>query len=338
MRSKNYLGDNHSLLILGSLNAKPADRKLKRSEIIPCQLLKKGDLVPVSFFNDWGDLGISSLTYNLQDPIVLYLSTGNDLYRIDLQKKTIEEISITGLRDIHEISSIENNIWISNTGHDELIVFDIHKKQVSKRINLNVYRSKIKINEEGDETFTDEHKQTDKFHCNQVFPGHDGDIYGLVHHVTGKQFIRRVAHKLIKSQGNGGVINITKGYPVPLKLSGPHSLRKIGSYYWVCDSGNAQTNVYDNKWNLMSVVKNKGWGRGADFSEQRGVLFLGISATRKRYLEMLKGVAQSNMNMIEIVSIDNKNTIDSIPIPSGIEQINNIYIVSNQVADRLLAF
>jgi hypothetical protein len=336
MTSKNYLGNEQSLLILGSLNAKQADRELKRSEIIPCHLLINGDLKPVSFFNDWGKLGISSLTYNAQQPMVLYLSTGDDLHRIDLQNKNTEEISIPRLKDIHEISSIDNTVWISNTGYDELIAFDTSKRKVNKRINLNAYRSKIEVKEEYDKKFADGQKQIKEFHCNQIFQGYNGDIYCLVHHVTGKQFIKQMAQKLIKSQGNGGVINITKGYAVTLKLSGPHNVRKIDNCYWVCNSGQAQMNIYNATWSLINVIQNKGWGRGVDFSEKSRVLFLGVSATRKRYLKILKGVAQSDTNIVEIISIDSKKSIEYISIPTGIEQINNIYIISDQVANCLL--
>jgi hypothetical protein len=174
----------------------------------------------------------------------------------------------------------------------------------------------------------------DRFHCNQIFDGFNGELYALVHHVTGKQLIRRIGRKLVKNQGNGGLIDLTTGRGIPLNLSGPHSVEKVGESYWVFDSGRATVNIYDRAWLLHETLSTRGWGRGAGVSESLGLFYAGVSETRKRYLGM-GPKAQRAPNMVRIFSIESREPVKDVEI-SNIEQVNNVYAISRSTALALL--
>jgi hypothetical protein len=159
-------------------------------------------------------------------------------------------------------------------------------------------------------------------------------LYALVHHVTGKQLIRRIAEKFIKSQGNGGVINLSTGRVVPLRLRAPHSVRKVRGDYWLCDSGNATVNVYSPEWELKETIRAKGWGRGADTSEALGTFYLGISATRRRYLNVVSS-GRKVPNMVQVLSVADGSPVGEVEF-SAIEQINNVYTIPREMAAALL--
>ena len=101
----------------------------------------------------------------------------------------------------------------------------------------------------------------DKFHANQIVRGLDGRLYVLVHHVDGKQIVKYVAQRLVKMQGNGGVIELETGRPVPLSLSGPHSIEVVGpDEQWICDSRAGVLRVYDRDWREQCADPVRGLG------------------------------------------------------------------------------
>ncbi len=156
----------------------------------------------------------------------------------------------------------------------------------------------------------------------------------MVHHTSGRQLIKRIAQKFIKSQGNGGVVNITKRKRHPLNFKAPHGVRKVNDQYWVFDSGHFELKIFDKNWNFLRSLNTKGFGRGADIDTYLNVYYGGVSETRKRYLGLFPG-GEAVPNMVQFISIPDYKIFHTVKIPD-IEQINNVYCLQKDVADLLL--
>ena len=180
------------VLVLGSLNAHIDDRTLNQSDLISAQIFENNSVLPLHYFDEWGT-GLSSLDWVPEEPHILYITTGSDLIKLDLVKKTKEEVPIHKIKDIHEIKFINRTLWLSNTGYDEAIAYDIDKKVIIERISLSQFRT-------NSIQFKENVVTVDKFHCNQIFQGYDDQIYALVHHANGKQLLQKVAKKILKLQ------------------------------------------------------------------------------------------------------------------------------------------
>lgn len=327
------IAPNKRILVIGSLNANPADRAIDRNDIRSMQLIDdKNRITPIAFFNTWGELGMSSMCWHKNDPYTLYIASSSEVFRFSLKEKKHTVLDIPNLTDIHEISMIGNKIWISNTKHDEIVSYDIVADKVGERINLTDFKSNTP--EEGEEEADVE--VVDKFHCNLVFEGHEGDLYILVHHTSGRQLMKRIAQKFIKSQGNGGVVDITKRKRYPLNFKAPHSVRLIDDNYWVFDSGHFELKVFDKQWNFLRSLDTKGFGRGGDLDTALNFYYAGVSETRKRYLGLFPG-GEAVPNMVQVFDTKNYKQVGSIKIPN-IEQINNVYCLDRDVADALMQF
>ncbi|MFN0275512.1 MAG: hypothetical protein ACKVPJ_07195 [Chitinophagales bacterium] len=330
---KQLIGPEKRILVIGSLNANPADREMKRENIKSMQLIDEmNSIMPIDFFNSWGELGMSSMCYHKNDPFTLYIASSSELFQFSLKEKRYEKLSIPNLTDIHEISMIGNKIWISNTKHDEIVSYDIDTNKVSERINLADFKSNTAEEGEGEEGV----EVVDKFHCNLIFEGYEGDLYILVHHTSGRQLMKRIAQKFIKSQGNGGVVNITKRKRHPLNFKAPHSVRLVNNQYWAFDSGHFELKIFDKNWNFLRTMDTKGFGRGGELDTERGIYYGGVSETRKRYLGLFPG-GEAVPNMVQVFSVSDYKLLGLIKIPN-IEQINNVYCLQKDVADLLLNF
>jgi len=306
------------VLVLGSLNAHIDDRTLNQSDLISAQIFENNSVLPLHYFDEWGT-GLSSLDWIPEEPHILYITTGSDLIKLDLVKKTKEELPIDKIKDIHEIKFINRTLWLSNTGYDEAIAYDIDKKVIIERISLSQFRT-------NSIQFKENVVTVDKFHCNQIFQGYDDQIYALVHHANGKQLLQKVAKKILKLQGDGGIINLTTGQSFNLKLSAPHNVRKISGEYWIFSSGDSKIKLFDRNWEYIKTIPASGWARGADLDKNK--LFCGISAPRKRYLERINGNSNTN-NLIEVFDVKNHIQIGNVTV-QNIEQINNLYLLSHE--------
>jgi len=321
------------VLIVGSLNAKKEDRTLQRSETVPLQLmLPDGTVHPVPAFRELGELGISSIAWEKENPTKWYLSTGSDLLCIDIERNTREELPVDNLAGVHEIAFIDSILWIANTRFDEVVGFDPKKNKVVDRIMLSDFRGNK--NGAGNGYAKSDAHVVDKFHCNQVFESYQGNLLALSHHVTGQQLMQKIADKLLKKQGNGGIINIQSGEFRDLGLNAPHSVRKVDNRYWVFDSGAGTLNVYNKQWELIHRSAYIGWGRGGDLAQGRKSFYVGISAPRKRYLGVIKGPRQG-VNKLLQMNVGNFKITREVELES-IEQINNLYTISEEVASLLL--
>jgi hypothetical protein len=333
-RVRSFVPSDEAVMVLGGLNAKRQDRSLERGAVKPVQLLIDGEIKPVPFFNSWGVLGVSSLAWHPRNSLTLYVSTGAELTKVDLESRRVAELGVSNLRDVHEMTVIGDVLWIANTGLNEVIAFDVAQERVLKRMSLTVVGSDPKITVDVTKIGNGAAEVADGFHCNQVFGGFDGELYALVHHVSGKQLIRHMAGKFIKSQGNGGVIDLITGDAVPLGLKGPHSVQKVRESYWVFDSGRSMINIYDPTWVLRETLPTKGWGRGADVSEPSGLFYGGVSETRKRYVNLTPRTRRAP-NMVQVFSIESRAPISGTKL-ADIEQVNNVYVVSRETACALL--
>jgi hypothetical protein len=313
------------ILTTGALNAKEADRSLTRNEVKSVQIHQGSVSQEVPFFNTWGELGVSSFAFHPDKEHFVYGTIGSDFFEVDLNSKKVIYFELENLIDVHEITLIDRDIWLSNTGRDEVVCFNLDEKVVSKRFFLNQFRSDLKRNQDKGSL------KQDKFHCNQIFKGGDGDLYCLVHHTTGIQLMKKVASKLLKTQGNGGVINLTSNKVHALNLKAPHSVRIVNDEYWVFSSGHSTINIYDFSWNKKKVMETSGWGRGAAVSKDNQFFFAGISETRKRYTNIF---GKTTPNKIEIFDTKTYKSIDEV-ILKDIEQVNNVYLIDKIRYDLL---
>lgn len=314
------------IVVLGSQNANPNDRFLEREEIKSVQCYDGSSFFELEFFKSFGDLGIPSFCWDIKDPLKLYFTSGVELFQIDLYEKECKKLNLSNLKDVHEIDLFDGLIWLSNTYFDELVAYSIAEDREVKRLKLQpktAVASNIVETTNRAALPIDENRKS-KFHTNQVFKSFNGELHALIHHMNGEQLIKKVAQKLLKSQGNGGVINLETGETHKLKLKAPHSVRLVEGNYWIFDSGHSQLNVYSKEWELIKEMRMAGWGRGGAFSEKENLYYAGVSAKRRRYLASNEEAKQENM--IQMFS-SGYALLDELLVPN-VEQINNIYLMS----------
>jgi hypothetical protein len=321
-----------ALVVVGALATKAADRKLERHEINPVQVFTCDGFEPVRVL-DRGEFGLSSLVIR-PDAGLVYGSSGNDLFRLDLDHGTVTDLGLD-LEDSHEITEIEGSLWIANTGRDEAVAFYLESETVVRRVPVRSERGRVPVSAS---PAPGAGESVHKFHANQITRALDGKLYVLVHHVDGKQIVKYVAQRLVKMQGNGGVIELETGRPVALSLSGPHSIEIVGpDEQWICDSRAGMLRVYDREWREHAQIPCAGWGRGVSVSRRQGQsarVYVGISSIRKRYLQVIP-TSQHSPNMVQAFDVAGRKLIGETLVPH-LETINNVYTVSRETAERLL--
>ncbi|MEQ8908114.1 MAG: hypothetical protein RIC95_02900 [Vicingaceae bacterium] len=321
---------NVKILVVGSLNHNLEDREFNRQTVQTLQLFDGEKFEPLSYFDDKGEQGLSSICWHEAKPFVWYYSTGNDLRKIDLISQEDTDCGVKKLNGVHEIDFLGEDLWLSNTYFNEILKIDPSGMNVLKRIKLTEGSKKVQEVKES-EINPEDTVRENSFHCNQIFETYEGELFALVHHVNGEQVIKKVAQKLIKSQGNGGVMRLKDGSTIRLKLKAPHSVRKVHGDYWVFDSGHSQLNIYSKDWKPKKTVPTSGWGRGGVWSESAQSFYAGISRMRNRYLlfkEQKKGV-----NMIQVFNAQ-AELVDQVEVPN-IDQVNNLYEISDQQHEYL---
>lgn len=77
------------ILVIGSLNANPADRAISRDNIRSMQVIDENQqILPLNYFNSWGELGMSSLCWHETDPYTIYLASSNELFKFYLKENS----------------------------------------------------------------------------------------------------------------------------------------------------------------------------------------------------------------------------------------------------------
>ena len=193
-------------------------------------------------------------------------------------------------------------------------------------------KKKIKNNKRG----ISEEKYNDTFHLNHIFMGHDGYLYGLVHHVNGRQFYKKIAQRFLKTQGNGGCIRISDGHRISLNLYAPHSTYFIDNNYWILDSGRSLIKIYDIQWNIIQSIPTHGWGRGSSEikNKRTDLLAVGLSTIRKRYLPIFP-CKESFINGVQIFDVQKRESRSLINI-ENIEQVNTVNFIHLKSLEKIL--
>jgi hypothetical protein len=326
------ISENKRILVIGALNVNSADRALERAEVDTLQLIdNENAITPVRFFDAWGEMGMSSMCWIPEDPYTLYIASDCEVFRFCLRNKSYVRLDIDGLGDIHEISIIDDKLWITNTRYDQIVAYDLVAGTVSDWINLADFRPT-----EPEAPQTDQHSSViDRFHCNQVFQDYQGNCHILAHALSGRQLVAKVGKVVVKiSALDGGVSDITGSEKHALGLKAPHSVRLIDDNYWVFDSARFKLSVFDQQWNFIRSMDTRGFGRGGDLDSERGIYYAGVSATRKRYLGVLPG-GDAIPNMVQVFDSRSYTELGCIQIPK-VEQILNVYCLDRDVADKLL--
>lgn len=339
MYEPNLISDDEALLVLGSMYwntfAKEDNRYHSRDEIFPVQLVFGGEIHKLGYFQDWGELGVSSLAIVQDQGTVLYITTGADLVELRVAPEvSTRRFDIPHLKDVHQIMLVDKMLWMANTGYNEAVGFDISKGEVTKRIALNVFRSPTSIKEDGEEG-----EEIDRFHCNQVFRGMDGKLYGLVQHIAGKMLAMRLLSKILVKPGNGGVIELEGGKRHPLWLKTPHTVSIVNNEYWVFSSRARKICVFGSDWKLKQEVETESFGRGADLSHKSGLFYAGQTEWRISREEREKLISEGVMTGGNLIQVFDQSTLEcagKIRIQEGIEQINNVYVLPRDLAEKML--
>jgi len=100
------------------------------------------------------------------------------------------------------------------------------------------------------------------------------------------------------------------------------------------DSGKCTIHIDDPGWVLKEESSIRRWSRGASVSEYFGLLYAGISKTRKRYLSQISNQTSTNI-VVQALSTETRTLVGSIAL-SGTKQVNNVYVVPKKIALALL--
>lgn len=313
---------NKGLLVLGALNANEKDRKIEQRNAQLVQFIYKDQIYPVNLFSNWEDIGVSSLCMSNTQDNLLYVTSRNNLYTVDLSSGKISNLNVSGLTDVHEIIYKDGVIWIANTGEDNIIAFNPEIGSIEKKVSLSKFATSEILKENVSSCDVD---FLDTFHVNQAFFDYNGDMCSLTHHVTGRQIkSKQQSMQWLKKQGNGGILNISKNTTIPLNLRSPHSVRLINNHYYICDSAAFCVRVYNTLFELQKSIGTSGYARGMDHDPIDELLFVGNSSVRKRYRNLLRRNIKNN---VEAYNLKNHKRILQLNIPN-VEQINNVYLLS----------
>lgn len=354
------LADRMSIVVTGSLAAKVADRTHARDEIRPVQVVDSDGLHRIARLDHLGEHGVGAL---LLDEVAgrALLSDGARLWRLDLGSGDLSRLPVAGLEDVHEIERSSSGYLVANTGKDEIVRLD-HQYLEVERVDLGLLRTGVApdggISEVGADDSTEVGSDlarpgvgggdrvrgqghlplgaVDRFHANQAIENADGRVWVLVHHVAGYQLMRKVATKVLKVQGDGGLVSLRDGRRLELKLTAPHSLTRVGDRWWVFDSGRSEVRIYTDDFVLDLTVQTSGWGRGCAVDEESGRVYAGMSPIRRRYLGVVPGRHVDTSCEVEVFDLSDASKLGSIVVPD-MEQINNVYLVSRSVGDALKA-
>lgn len=318
-------GGDLSLLVCGTLHPRPSDRQLNRSQVKAVQVLVDGRWCPCPDLAALGTIGMYSII-RLPNGLGWLATTGSDLIRYDPETGVMVTLDVPGLDDVHDLCVVDGTVLLANTGADEIIEVSLDSWRVSERQPIR--RGRIPLTRFVPEVPTGTLVQAhDKFHLNQIFVGLDGEVWGTVHNVDGRQVLLHKMGEIIKAHGNGGVVNLHTGHVHELRLSSPHSIRTVGDRYVVFDSGAAMVQVFSADWHLEGRFPTLGWGRGVDISPDGRWLVAGMSPIRKRYANRVPMVSRTFTSAVEVFDTTNFERMGRLEVPH-VEEIYSVTLIS----------
>ncbi len=279
-----------ALIVLGSLAQHEHDRVHTEDSLRPVQVLRTDHFEPLDV--QWpSPLGAST---GIEFNGGVALSSQNTIHMAD--------VVLTGLSDVHELTVDDASLWVPNTGNNEL----------------------LKVSSNGDI----EHRPVGAgyHHCNQVFRCVAGRRWVLVHHVHGRQLLRRVAGRVLKSQGDGGLLSLDRMENQELRLAAPHSARVVGDENWILDSGRAVVRRYAADWTELGQIPVGGWGRGAHVTPDQSYVYVGLSPLRRRYQSISQATAVETPE-VHVIDVQTQTVVEKWPV-DGIDQINGLLVSS----------
>lgn len=279
-----------ALMVLGSLSNDEHDRLHTEDSLRPVHVLRNGRFDPIDV--GWPSaLGASTgIPFNGG----VALASQNTIH--------LHDAILTGLHDVHELSVDRDSLWIPNTGSNELLTVSMSGGVEHHDLGSGYH------------------------HCNQVFRCAAGALWALVHHIHGRQLLRRVAGRILKSQGDGGLLSLDHQDNLELRLAAPHSARVINGENWILDSGRAVVRRYSPEWTELGEIALGGWGRGAHVTPGEAFMYVGLSPLRRRY-QSVSQVPAIQRPEVHVIDVERQTVVEKLPV-HGIDQINGLLFAS----------
>lgn len=254
----------------------------------------------------------------------LFVAGKETVHSIDRMTGATAQLDLGPLADVHELRIGSNRLLVANTASDEAIVSALQAGNVSetRRISLTALVSGSTHSNVG---------ERERFHLNLVAE-RDGRLFGLVHHTGGRQFLKTVGQRLLKTHGDGGVIDLKSGRARDLGLSAPHNMVVVDSRVLICNSAKHLLCMFDSDWQLVEQVDTQGWGRGLAYDADTRKVYVGISPTRRRY-----AVGESRGPLgVEVFDWSGGNLVSDSFVPmTNADQINSVHLLAAGSAERL---
>jgi hypothetical protein len=333
------VANDEAVIVVGSQAFNEADRSLDRLQIRSLQILRAGATVSRGRFDRLGARGLRDFL-PLHDGVHALTTTANDLVLHNLSTNAQATWAVHDLADIHTLTAVGESVLVASTATDEIVEIGLDGS-VRDRVSLAGLRhdkaqpiahDKVfggAVGTGGRDTQGETLHAQDHFHANEAFVGHDNHRYAVVHHASGFRPILHATNRLV-GHGSGGVVDLTDMRAYDLELVAPHSARCVPGGYAVIDSGRQRLVLADPSWTATGSVDLPGWGRGFGISPHASTWFVGISATRRRYLRPKQTSAP---NAVAVVR--SGRTVATRAI-TGVEQIWSVHVVSLIFAELLL--
>ena len=328
------LGTSDALLVLGAQNWNPGDRWLGRAGIASLQFLTSDGPARAPALDGLGPNGLRDLLV-LDDRRVL-LTTGYELVELDISSGALTSWSLgEDVSDLHEMGLEGDRLLLANTAFNEGLVVSLNDRSVVRH-GLSEFRharSKA-INHArplgGAIPFGPKAVRDDHFHFNQLAADRTGSLLAVVHHVHGFRPVSHVAKRLV-GHGDGGVIDLGRRAAHDLGLRAPHSLRMVDGNAVILDSGRSEIVAFDDHWRETARWPTPGWGRGLAVHD--GHWFVGVSATRRRYLEEGQDPGDNLVVCLDQMTGQELGRW----IVEDVEQVWSVRVIDRAVAEALAA-
>lgn len=337
------IGGDEAVVVVGSQAFNEADRSLDRCEIRSLQILRASATISGGRFDHLGARGLRDFL-PLHDGVHALLTTANDLVLHNLASREQATWAVHDLADIHTITAVGESVLVASTATDEIVEIGLDG-HVRGRMDLAPLRHENAqpiahdralggavagiLTETRSSGGNEPLHSQDHFHANEAFVGHDAHRYAVVHHTSGFRPILHATNRLV-GHGSGGVVDLDAMRAYELELVAPHSARRTATGYAIIDSGRQRLVLTDFGWTPTGEVALPGWGRGFGIDADGSRWFIGISATRRRYLRTLQ---TSYPNAVAVVR-DRVNV--ATRVITGVEQIWSVHVVNSGFAQLLL--